>query len=193
VSESERLAASTGGVSADRDGDRGKNDGDRGNDDGKGRGPRHITILDDCDPTDAGWEPTGGCLLKSGDVTVAEFDALLASSLSLSVVGHPAWRNQPSYLEVRAGETIKVENDGGRLHTFTKVAAFGGGRIPPLNIGLTPAPECALAAGAADPAAVAPGKRLELSGLAAGIHRYECCIHPWMRALIRVSAKTDRG
>ena len=31
---------------------------------------------------------------------------------------------------------IKVTNRGGRGHTFTEVAEFGGGRVPPLNVGL---------------------------------------------------------
>ena len=39
---------------------------------------------------------------------------------------------------------------------------------------------------AADPYFVAPGGRLELDNLAAGDHRFMCCIHPWMRALIKV-------
>src|SRR5262245_1498702 len=71
----------------------GRNDGDDGR--------RKISIIDDCDPRDPGWAPTGGCALKKGDVTLAEFNALLQSPLSAAVVGHPAWRNQPSYLESR--------------------------------------------------------------------------------------------
>jgi plastocyanin len=151
-------------------------------------GEHQVAVLDDCDPTDPAWAPTGGCALRQGSVTNAEFGAFLASALSQSVIGHPAWRNEPSYLEVASGKTVKVTNLGGRLHTFTRVATFGGGRVPPLNIGLAPAPECALAAGAIDPTAIAPGDRLELSGLSVGLHRYMCCIHPWMRAAIRVGA-----
>jgi plastocyanin len=145
-----------------------------------------IAILDDCDPADAGWAPTGGCSLKDGDVTFAEFNALLGSILSTAVVGHPAWRNEPSYVSIEVGETLRVTNHGGRLHTFTEVAAFGGGRIPvpALNLGLTMAPECAAVPN--DPAELSPGERLELRGLAAGNHRFQCCIHPWMRALVKV-------
>jgi plastocyanin len=149
-------------------------------------GGRHIAILDDCDPSDPGWAPTGGCVLRNGAVTEAEFGALLASPLSLSVVGHPAWRTEPSYLRLGGGKSVRVTNEGGRGHTFTPVAAFGGGRIPPLNIGLTSAPECLLPPNAADPYFVAPGGRLELDNLVAGDHRFMCCIHPWMRALIKV-------
>lgn len=145
-------------------------------------GRRQVSILDDC-ATDPAWAATGGCALRGGAVTEAEFSAFLVSPLSVSVVGHPAWRNEPSYLRVPQGTTVLVTNDGGRAHTFTHVAQYGGGRVPPLNIGLTQAPECAVSP---DPNQVAPGGRLELSTLTPGDHRFQCCIHPWMRALIKV-------
>jgi hypothetical protein len=158
-------------------------------DDDSDGGP--ISILDTCDPRDPGWAPTGGCLLRRGDVTLAEFNALLASPHSTAVVGHPAWRNDPSHVSTRSGKKIRVRNEGGRLHTFTPVAAFGGGRVPPLNQGLTPAPECQLAPGTTDRFAVPPGERLELQRLGTGLHRFQCCIHPWMRATIRVASNDD--
>jgi plastocyanin len=147
-------------------------------------GSRHVSILDDCDPNDPAWNATGGCILRGGAVTEAEFGILLASPLSAAVIGHPAWRNEPSYVRVSAGTSVTVTNEGGRLHTFTPVADYGGGRVPPLNIGLTAAPECAPMA--ADPYQVPPGEKLQLNDLAAGNHRFQCCIHPWMRALIKV-------
>jgi hypothetical protein len=79
----------------------------------------HVSIVDYCDPADPGWAPTGGCLLKDGDVTLAEFNALLHSVLSPAVVGHPGWRMEPSFSEARAGKSLRVTNDGGRTHTFT--------------------------------------------------------------------------
>ncbi|MGH7711083.1 MAG: cupredoxin domain-containing protein [Gemmatimonadaceae bacterium] len=151
-------------------------------------GGRTILVLDDCDPNDPAWAPTGGCALKRGQVTEAEFGLLLGSALSASVVGHPAWRNEPSYLRIDAGQEVRVRNEGGRFHTFTNVALFGGGRIPPLNQGLTLAPECALAPGAVDPNGLVPGGRFDVNGLAVGDHRFQCCIHPWMRALVKVQA-----
>src|SRR5688572_12979806 len=102
------------------------------------RGPKgYIAILDDCDPDDPGWAPTGGCTRKNGLVSLAEFNALLASTLSpTTVVGHPAWRNQPSYVKTSATDFVQVINEGGRTHTFTAVANFGGGRVPQLRMGL---------------------------------------------------------
>ena len=88
-----------------------------------------------------------------------------------------------SYVKVDAGKSVRVTNEGGRPHTFTHVANFGGGRVPPLRMGLTPAPECLTP----NPAAEMPaGATLDLEGLSVGTHKYQCCIHPWMRAAIKV-------
>ncbi len=156
----------------------------------EGEGEDQIAIRDDCDPTDPAFAPTGGCALEKGDVTNNEFNALLGSPLALPpppplpfIIGHPAWRNDPSYLKVEQNETVEVTNKGGRGHTFTEVKAYGGGRIPPLNNGLKPAPECATAT------TLTPGASTEVTGLSVGIHRFQCCIHPWMRALIKVKPK----
>jgi plastocyanin len=146
---------------------------------------RKIAMRDDCDPDDPGWAPTGGCLVRDGDVDLDEFFGEVASPLSLAAIGHQAWRNEPSYLKIETGETVRVSNRGGRVHTFTKVANFGGGRVPPLNVGLAPAPECAAAVD------VAPGDRIEVSDLGPGNHRFQCCIHPWMRALVKVEGEGE--
>lgn len=63
------------------------------------------------------------------------------------------------------------------------MAAFGGGKSPnpALNEGLATAPTCP---GSID---IAPGDATSLSGLTVGTHRFMCCIHPWMRALIKVT------
>jgi plastocyanin len=141
-----------------------------------------IAMRDDCDPTDPAWNAVGGCALKRGDVTLAEFAAENDSPLALSVIGHQAWRNDPSYLEVKSGATVRVKNAGGRPHTFTEVADFGGGIAPnpALNEGLTTAPECP------GSMVIAPGDAAKLEGLEVGSHRFQCCLHPWMRALVDV-------
>jgi len=46
-----------------------------------------MVLRDDCDPSDPGWAPTGGCVRKEGDVNLAEFRAELSSPLSASVIG----------------------------------------------------------------------------------------------------------
>ena len=151
---------------------------------------RKIAIRDDCDPRDPAWAPTGGCLLRRGDVTFAEFEVELSSSLApTSVIGHQAWRNDPNYIKVRAGKTVRIRNEGGRAHTFTEVRDFGGGKVPDpaLNKGLVTAPECP---GSTN---IAPGVGTEVAGLTVGNHRFQCCIHPWMRAIIKVKAHDGHG
>ena len=145
----------------------------------------NVDLRDDCDPDDKAWDATGGCTLKKGDVTADEFiDETGSHDLSLAVIGHLAWWNDPPYLKIEVGDTVKVKNEGGRLHTFTQVADFGGGRINNaiLNFGLTQAAEC-VNSSATD---VPPGATLKVTGLGEGNHRFQCCIHPWMRTLIKV-------
>ena len=155
---------------------------------GETPGPREVTLRDDCDPTDTAWNMTGGCALPEGSVTTTEFNAQRLSPLAPSVIGHMAWWFDPNYLKIKEGKEIRVINGGGRTHTFTHVAAFGGGRVPPLNTSqpgippLTPAPEC-VSPGVVD---LQAGDTDVVEGLAAGDHRYQCCIHPWMRTLVKV-------
>ncbi len=148
-----------------------------------------IAILDNCQPGDPGWDPTGGCALKEkeGDVPFAEFGALLVSPLTQPpfgyLIGHPSWRNDPSYSSIEAQKPIEVTNAGGRGHSFTEVADYGGGFVAQLNIGLTQAPECSAALVTVLP----PGATQQIAGLAPGLHKFQCCIHPWMRAAVRVN------
>lgn len=147
-----------------------------------------IDIVDDCLPGDPAWDPTGGCTLKphQGDVSALEFNALLRSPrtnpANAILIGHPSWRNEPAHLTVRPGKSVRVTNRGGRGHTLTKVAEFGGGRVPPLNIGLTASPECAAGLTVDLP----PGAATTIAIADPGLHKLQCCIHPWMRATIRV-------
>ncbi|NUR36048.1 MAG: hypothetical protein HOQ30_18800 [Gemmatimonadaceae bacterium] len=157
-----------------------------GNDDDEHGAPT-IAMRDDCDPTDPAWAPTGGCLLRRGNVRQAEFNLELTSPLITSTVGHMAWRMDPTYLVVQAGRTVRVTNEGGRAHTFTEVRQFGGGKVPPLNRGMAVAPECP---GSVN---VAPGATVEVDGLAVGNHHFQCCIHPWMRELIKVQERAQNS
>jgi len=148
----------------------------------------NIALMDDCLPGDPGWDDTGGCGLKKhqGDVPTEEFGELLTSPLTIppngSLIGHPSWRNEPSHITIKAGKTVHVTNRGGRGHTFTEVAEFGGGFVGDLNIGLNPAPECT----PQSTTVLAPGAKDKLTGLDPGLRKFQCCIHPWMRATIRV-------
>ena len=148
---------------------------------------RKINIVDDCDPNDPDWAPAGGCVLKGGRVDVAEFNSYLVIPNIDAVVGHPAWRMSPSYLKLEKGKDLRVKNIGGRTHTFTEVAQFGAGFVPPLNFGLEKfAPECG---GAVNIPAGTRGANIE--GLSLGNHNFQCCIHPWMRATVKVVKDDD--
>jgi plastocyanin len=154
-----------------------------------------VTMMDNCSQNDSAYDAFGGCPEGApfpgsnsyrGDVTVAEFFALLTSPLGPAgeLIGHPSWRNEPSYISIRSGQKVRVTNRGGRAHTFTKVINFGGGFIPPLNGTLVTAPECA------DPSAltfVPYGGSQTVTGLQPGLHQFQCCIHPWMRGAVRVN------
>jgi hypothetical protein len=158
---------------------------------GTNREVEHIVLEDDCDPGDAAWG-VNGCLRKKGTVTRAEFNqfslfqppAFPAPPLANAVIGHPSWRIDPSYVVIDEGARVKVMNDGGRGHSFTEVAEYGGGVVPPLNFGLTQAAACIDAA--SPPVTILPGDRSVVSELGVGNHKFQCCFHPWMRALVKV-------
>lgn len=152
---------------------------------------KKFDVTDDCAPN-ADWGP-GGCLKESGSVTRAEFSAANAKGFP----GHPAWRIVSPYEAIQNQSEIRAQNTGGRGHTFTEVAAFGGGFVPPLNpSGAALAPECAVANGdgtiSPGPGAVAtmlaPGAELRVQGLQPGTHNFQCCIHPWMRTTVKIAA-----
>ena len=75
-----------------------------------------IEMQDDCDPTDPAGRQTGGCLHAKGRVTEAEFRVFsfmtTGSPFVGSVIGHPAWRNDPGYLVLQSGLDLKVVNRG---------------------------------------------------------------------------------
>jgi hypothetical protein len=97
-------------------------------------------------------------------------------------------------LHVDRGSRLLVQNEGGEVHTFTRVAKFNGGFIPLLNQlsdNPQPAPECLQANESQTNLIVEPGKtdKGPVAGgaeLPVGISRWECCIHPWMRMKIEV-------
>ena len=146
-----------------------------------GGSERLVTMMDACDPTtfNAALGEPDACVNRNGGVT---FDLFLALLEEHGKVG--SWHNAPSKMNVRVGQTLVARNHGGEVHTFTEVAAFGGGFIPILNqLGGTPvpAPEC-LALGPGD--IVPAGGTYRVAVDEAGTERYQCCLHPWMRTTV---------
>jgi plastocyanin len=178
-----------------------------GSDDRDIQGNQRVALIDDCDPNDPDWGAVPGCLQDDGDVSNAEFNAFLRSPLYDNIpplalvgnpmepgqflVGHPSWRIDAGHIVIREGRKITVVNKGGRPHTFTEVEEYGGGRVPPLLVGTTIAPECVLPTGETDPTQLAAGARFRMTASGVGIHKFQCCFHPWMRSTVRVVEKND--
>jgi hypothetical protein len=166
----------------------------RGGEDGgsvRVNGRYEVAMLDNCDPSSP-WP--GGCTI-AGTVTLQAFSAAVAA-LGL----HPDWRFDPANIVVKPNAKLRVPNLGGREHTFTRVAQFGGGFVPQLN---NPAriPDTGRVAPECNPALVdfiEPGEATEVrtdhGGGKARDHdeRYQCCIHPWMRATVHVRHAAPR-
>lgn len=154
----------------------------------KSQDPR-IALADNCDPITFNAARGPNACVGRGDTTIAEFGALLFSRLIVPpgrvFVGHPAWRMEPAYVSIHAGQTVRVTNSGGMSHTFTAVNTFGGGSLGELNgTAVGTAPECP--ADPADLAVIAPGQTVSVAGLSFGPHNFMCCIFPWMRAVVDV-------
>jgi plastocyanin len=142
-----------------------------------------VRIQDQCDAASFNAAVGAGTCTKNGSVTYAQFQAQLAATHSAA-----EWQFVPSVFTVVLGQTISATNYGGEVHTFTKVAVFGGGIVPQLNTasGYTVvAPECQNLTTADN---VLPGATFTTHpSTVAGTERYQCCIHPWMRATVAVT------
>lgn len=140
-----------------------------------------IELLDQCDPTtfNAAIGP-GTCM--SGHAGI-KFDTFINQLINAGDA--PAWRNAPSKFSATVGTQLVAINRGGEVHTFTHVAAFGGGVVPELNaiLGLQPVPECLTAP--ADEFLL-PGGTDSEAITKSGTALYQCCIHPWMKTVVTV-------
>jgi hypothetical protein len=151
------------------------------------QGDKKVRLLDDCEPTSFNAVLGPGACVGNGHTTFDEFIAELAATQDAH-----AWRNQPSQMHVNVGRPLLIENVGGETHTFTPVAEFGGGLVNQLN-GISgnpvPAPECLnfgsiVFIPAGD---VEQGPTAGSPGLSVGTHKFQCCIHPWMRTVVEVA------
>lgn len=152
------------------------------------QGDKKVRLLDDCEPTTFNAVLGDGACVGNGHTTFDEFIAELAATQDAH-----KWRNQPSQMHLNVGRPTLIENRGGEVHTFTPVAAFGGGFVNQLN-GISgnpvPAPEC-LNFGAITfiPPGVSVDGPIAGSGeMPIGITRFQCCIHPWMRTVVEVAS-----
>jgi plastocyanin len=151
----------------------------------KGPSQHTVSLFDACDPQTFNAALGEGACTRSGGVRFDQFLEQLGRHHSIG-----AWHFAPSNVTMKVGELLVAINRGGETHTFTEVDEFGGGFVQQLNelTGLTEvAPECAaLAAGGGR---IAPGASSSEEEEDAGVEKYQCCIHPWMRAEVRIAAK----
>jgi len=165
--------------------------------------PFTIGMRDACDPgTFTAAAGPGVC--KPGQHGTTKFKFFIAELQSDHIAG--AWRFNPllnasagtfqltgATVSLDSGQTTTLQNTGGETHTFTKVAPFGGGFIPPLNQlsgNPVPAPECLQPANATnifvEAGATEAGPTAGSDQLPVGTTNWECCVHPWMRMTIEV-------
>jgi hypothetical protein len=137
-----------------------------------------VNILDACDGDSFNAILGAGTCNRAGGV---KFDHFIAELTHLGSIG--AWRFAGLTGNVQVGEDFVATNQGGEVHTFTEVAAFGGGLVPLLNeLSHVPdvAPECRPEALEPDDF-VPPGGTYRERVSHTGHLKFQCCIHPWMR------------
>jgi len=150
--------------------------------------PAQVVTLDECDPATfnlPGNAGPGFCKNVALGYTTT-FSQLFAEAAAGTP--DPKWDFEPDTLTVDEGTPIIAVNEGGEPHTFTEVAHFGGGFIPPLNGGEDVAPECSagFSSVAVGRTRILQGSQLQVTGLSKGVHHFQCCIHPWMRMTVVV-------
>lgn len=163
---------------------------------------RTVQLRDDCDPpsfnlvlTDPRKPNAPTPCIGDGDTTFTDFIDEFTAQGSVD-----KWRFNPDRSE--ADRAVNAQNRGGEFHTFTEVKQFGAGFVPPLNGGADPIAECAkrepdgtlsvdefgdlVPAAEAAASFVPPGVTTTATALAKGTHKFQCCIHPWMKSIITI-------
>ncbi len=141
---------------------------------------RTVQILDNCDGPSFNEALGDGACTRNGGMTFERFGELLASG------GAQSWRFSPEQVKLADGGSVTAVNRGGEAHTFSRVAAFAGGCVPPIfmALGLPPNPdaECATLG----PTIVMPGASVNTGALDTGTYLFQCLIHPWQRTTVAV-------
>jgi hypothetical protein len=164
---------------------------------------KQIQIRDDCDPDTFNAAGLGKICVGDGDTRFQLF------ARQLMTLGRaPKWRFSPDKVHIELGDSFKATNRGGELHSFTEVERFGASVIPQVNDllghhGAQPNQACATAFGnvpTANPGTnnpqattfVFPGQSFKDTPDEPATELYQCCIHPWMQAVITIRQDRDR-
>ena len=156
--------------------------------------PAQVVALDECDPATFNLPGNAGpdfCKNVALGYTKLGYATTFSKLFEEAASRHPdkKWDFEPDTLTVDEGTPIIAVDQGGEPHTFTEVAQFGGGFIPQLNgPNETAIPECAMGFSRVEVARtrILQGSQLQVTGLSKGVHRFQCCIHPWMRTTVVV-------
>jgi hypothetical protein len=155
-----------------------------------------VGMRDACDPDSFNATVGPGACIPGAHGTT-RFNLFIAELQQDHIAG--AWRFNPllkttpntfnlATVNLNSGQQLSLQNFGGEVHTFTKVARYNGGFVPVLNQlsqNPEPAPECLqpenatnifVEAGTTETGPTAGGAELPV-----GRTHWECCIHPWMR------------
>ena len=148
-------------------------------------GTATVKLRDACDEASFNAVIGPGTCVDAGNVT---FDEMIASLIAHGE--HPLWHNTPTTRTVHHGAVVDVANVGGEFHTFSHTEEFGAGFVPELNevLGLEEiADGCLLGPGPTN-AFVPAGATgsIDTAALEPGVHKFMCCIHPWMRSTLMV-------
>jgi len=145
---------------------------------------RNVQIMDRCDPASFNaLFGAGVCVDRAAGVPVTTFLARVNPKDG----GHSAWRFAPGQLSLRPGQSLRLNNRGGETHSFTEVVDFGLGVVPGLDASLPPGTPPAVPVDEDALNFLDAGVTMDLGALPSGTHRFECLIHPWMRATVRQS------
>jgi len=147
-----------------------------------GRTQTVVDMRDACDPETFNAVLGAGACVRNGGVTFENFLELLSRHHSVG-----AWNFTPRQAHIGVGDVLTALNKGGETHTFTEVEEFGGGIVADLNqrMGLTTvAPECNPLTLTFIPAGGSSSETEDEEG----VEKYQCCIHPWMRTELHISA-----
>lgn len=141
-----------------------------------------LSMMDACDGPSFNLIIGPGTCSRPQGVNFVDF---LADLTAHQEVG--PWHFGPSQTDGFVGDTILATNKGGEVHTFTKVAVFGPGLVDFLNnlagVPGQPIQECQN-----EQNFVLPGGTDTDSLDRSGVIKFQCCIHPWMRATVLVKS-----
>jgi plastocyanin len=140
-----------------------------------------VKMKDACDQASFDAAAGPGTCVRNGGMKFDQFVSQLTRRHDVA-----DWDFFPASFSASVGQTIAATNTGGEVHTFTEVKEFGGGLIPFLNQASGTGDMVSECGALEENDFVAPGATYTAAVSLPGTHKYQCCIHPWMRSVVSV-------